>query len=248
MADLEKWQNQHSRIIDEFLFFLNQRSNDFVLKGETALLKCYGLDRFSEDIDLDGQQNDIKIVVQDFCNKYDYSFRVAKDTNTVKRCMLHYNGEKPLKVEVSYRRNAIPKEEITVINGVLVYTIDRLASMKASAYLSRDRIRDLYDVSFICNKYLNQLSEPVKNQIRDAIEYKGLEQFDYLVSTQKDELINESALVDSFLKMTDNLGVLLEIDEENTIKIFHDSNNELIEDSMDSHEEEEEEEEQTFQM
>jgi hypothetical protein len=92
--------------------------------------------------------------------------------------------------------------------------------MKASAYLSRDRIRDLYDVSFICNKYLNQLSEPVKNQIRDAIEYKGLEQFDYLVSTQKDELINESALVDSFLKMTDNLGVLLEIDEENTIKIF----------------------------
>jgi predicted nucleotidyltransferase component of viral defense system len=36
-----------------YLLLLNKRTDQFILKGGTALARCYGLDRFSEDIDLD---------------------------------------------------------------------------------------------------------------------------------------------------------------------------------------------------
>ena len=80
--------------------------------------------------------------------------------------------------------------------------------MKASAYSGRDKIRDLYDICFICNNYWNELSEDVKSFIRIAIEYKGLEQFEYIIKDQKDELIDNKKLEDDFLKMYDKLGIL----------------------------------------
>lgn len=215
---MENWQEQHRVIIDSFLKNLNSITDEFVLKGGTALLKCYGLDRFSEDIDLDSESKDIIEIVDAFCQNNDYEYRVAKNTDTVKRCMIHYGGQKPLKIEVSYRRREIPNEETEIINGIRVYNIDRLASMKASAYMSRDRIRDLYDVSFIVNHYFDELSEPVKNLLRDAIAHKGLEQFDYLVYSQKDDLIDDSALAESFLKAIDKLGILLDDEEMETIE------------------------------
>ena len=48
--------NKHLEIIKEFLNTLSQNNyakDNFTLKGGTALLMCYGLDRFSTDIDLD---------------------------------------------------------------------------------------------------------------------------------------------------------------------------------------------------
>ena len=44
----------HFEIIKDFLLYLNRVSKDYILKGGTSLMTCYGLDRFSEDIDLDG--------------------------------------------------------------------------------------------------------------------------------------------------------------------------------------------------
>ena len=215
---MEEWQQQHRFVIDNILQEINSITDKYILKGGTALMKCYGLDRFSEDIDLDGLTDNIIDLVQTFCQHNNYDYRVAKNTDTVKRCMIHYGGQKPLKVEVSYRRKEIPNEETKLINGIKVYNIDRLASMKASAYMSRDRIRDLYDVSFIVNNYYDELSEPVKNLLRDAISHKGLEQFDYLVNTQTDELIDDSALFESFLEAIDKLGILIDEDEMDTIE------------------------------
>ena len=102
----------------------------------------------------------------------------------------------------------ILKSEITKINGILVYNINEICLMKASAYSGRDKIRDLYDICFICNNYWNELSEDVKSFIRIAVEYKGLEQFEYIIKDQKDELIDNKKLEDDFLKMYDKLGIL----------------------------------------
>ena len=51
---MEDWKMKHRGIMVLFLRFINNLSNDFILKGGTALMLCYSLDRFPEDIDLNG--------------------------------------------------------------------------------------------------------------------------------------------------------------------------------------------------
>ncbi|MDD4291898.1 MAG: nucleotidyl transferase AbiEii/AbiGii toxin family protein [Clostridia bacterium] len=212
---MTSWKVNHRKAIDKFLFHLNESSNDYILKGGTALLACYELDRFSEDIDLDGFNSNIKDIVEEFCLNNGYSFRTAKDTATVKRYMINYgNAERPLKVEVSYRNKFAEKKDVNIINGIMVYSIDALCAMKTNAYLSRDRIRDLYDLSFICGKYYDSLDSRTITTLRDAIGYKGIEQFDYVIKEQKDEFINESKLAADFLSMYDKLGLLYDPDDK----------------------------------
>lgn len=206
----EDWRVQHKDVIVNFLNHLNSVSDDFVLKGGTALMTCYNLDRFSEDIDLDGRNPEIEKIVASFCKEQGVSYRTAKDTDTVKRFMIHYGNPtgKPLKVEISYRRKSIDPSEITKIYGVSVYRLESLCIMKANAYASRDRIRDLYDLAFICNHHWDELSAPTKALVRATVEHKGIEQFDYLIQTQSDELIDKDKLAADFLEMFDRLDLL----------------------------------------
>lgn len=215
---MNEWQIEHGNVISLFLTYLNKKSSNYILKGGTALLSCYNLDRFSEDIDLDGIERNIVDIIDMFCKQNDFNYRIAKDTDTVKRCMINYgNIGKPLKVEVSYRRRDIDISETTIINGINVYNINALCIMKANAYTSRDKLRDLYDVCFICNNYYEQLSPSVISILRSAVEYKGIEHFDYIVKTQSDELIDISKLTEEFLKMFDQLGLLYDEEEEQII-------------------------------
>ena len=176
---------------------------------------CYGLDRFSEDIDLDAKDQNIAEYVVGFCEENQYDFRVAKDTDTVKRYMIHYGNEgKPLKVETSFRRKHIPAEETTKINDVQVYRINPLCAMKVNAYMGRDKLRDLYDITFICNNYFDELQPEIKALLQNALMYKGKEHFDYIVSQQQDDLIDENRLAESFLKMFDKFDLLYTKEEQ----------------------------------
>jgi predicted nucleotidyltransferase component of viral defense system len=216
---MKDWEKNHGAIIDSFVDYLGKNSEDYILKGGTALYLCYDLDRFSVDIDLDGKSRGLTQIVSNFCDKHGFSFRVAKDTSIVERCMIHYeDNQHPLKVEVSYRRMEIPENNIAVINGIKTYNIDTLCGMKVSAYLDRDKIRDLYDVVFLCNKYYDQLSPQRIESMRDAFEYKGVTYFDYITKTQPDELIDVEKLADSFLDAYDKLGLLLEEEELEVIE------------------------------
>lgn len=203
------WQQNHKIIIVKFLKYLNDKSEDYILKGGTALMMCYNLDRFSEDIDLDSvNRYDIKKIVYDFVVQNNYEYRIAKDTDTVKRFMIHYGNVKSLKVEVSYRRCEINESSYSNIDNLKVYNIDELAAMKSAAYAGRDRIRDLYDMVFICNNYWDSIPSGVKTSIRSNIEYKGIEQFDYIMNTQSDELIDKDKLELGYLEMHKKLGLL----------------------------------------
>ena len=44
---------KYVEVMQDFLRFLNLKTNNYVLKGGTALLFGYKLDRFSEDLDFD---------------------------------------------------------------------------------------------------------------------------------------------------------------------------------------------------
>ena len=208
------WKEKHKQIIEDFLLYMNKITDKYYLKGGTSLMECYELNRFSEDIDLDSvDKNSIFKIVSNFCEKYNYSYRLAKDTDFVKRFMINYGGkdeygDKPLKIEISYRKKEINKDDVTKVNGINVYNINNLALMKANAYTSRDKIRDLFDVVFIVNHKYDELNSFVLKTLRNALEQKGVEQFDYIVTTQNDDLINEDLLELEFLEAFDKLGLI----------------------------------------
>ena len=68
----------------------------------------------------------------------------------------------------------------------------------------------MYDVCYIVNNYYDELSYEAKENAYTAIYEKGLDQFDYLVETQKDDLpdISEEDLLTSFLTTCEKLGVI----------------------------------------
>ena len=210
-----EWRKLHGKVISELLKDINESTDNYVLKGGTALMMCYKLDRFSEDIDLDStDHSSIKKIVDDFCRKINYSYRVAKNIDTVQRYMLNYGNErKPLKIEISYRNKNIDPLKYQKINGINVYKIDSICLMKASAYNGRDKIRDLYDLTYICHNYWEELSEVTREVAKTSVEFKGIEQFDYLINTQKDELIDNDKLASDFLELYDKLGLLIDKEE-----------------------------------
>ena len=141
---MKDWRIQHGEEIKHFVHYLKSISNDYILKGGTALALCYGLDRFSEDIDLDAKNKGIIPIIEAYCIKNKYSLRVSKDTHIGERCFINYgNDERPLKIETSHRRKDIPADELNIVNGILTYKIDPLCIMKTNAYLNRDRTRSL---------------------------------------------------------------------------------------------------------
>ena len=218
------WRTEHKQVINSFLEFLNKKTDQYVLKGGTALMTCYGLNRFSEDIDLDGQRKDIIPIIDEFCKKYGYSFNIKKNTDTVKRCMVNYGNEShKLKIETSFRRRDFSDAEIRKINGITVYSINELCIQKSGAYAQRDKIRDLFDLSFITNNYYEELNPYVRSALRNALEFKGLEQFDFIVKDQPDELIDVDVLADNFLSAFDKLGILSEEEEQEAVKEYVDN-------------------------
>lgn len=204
MGTLER--QTHYRVICEVLSKLNAMTDRYILKGGTSLMLCYGLTRFSEDIDLDA--NGVKAGITPVLDSLGYPYRVAKDTATVKRYKIHYDGCSSLKVEISYRRGSIPDyEHYRHGNGIVVYKLPYLAVMKAQAYCSRDRLRDLYDLAFICLNYWGMLDGVTQATVVGALSYRGLENYDYLCQTQDDEFIDKEILGDMVLQVFYNLNL-----------------------------------------
>jgi hypothetical protein len=147
-----------------------------------------------------------------------YINRIAKNTDTVKRVFLNYGVEnRPLKIEASYRKNEISKDDFSIIGDVAVYSINALALQKTLAYAGRDKIRDLYDLTFICKEHYHELDKEAVAAVREVLAYKGLEHFDYLINTQSDELINSEKLASDFLDVYDKLGLIVDSDEKELV-------------------------------
>lgn len=221
------WKVQHKEVISDLLKYINRESKDYILKGGTSLMMCYGLDRFSEDIDLDSiNHNQIKKIIDEYCESKGFSYRTAKDTDTTQRFYLNYgNDSHPLKVEISYRNKFIDKDSRAEnINNILVYNINEIFMMKLNAYTGRDRIRDLYDICFIANNYWDKLLSINKSSLSNALSFKGLEQFDYLVRQQTDALIDNNKLAEDFLIMYEKAGLLLSKEEKQLYVVSKEEN------------------------
>ena len=202
------------KVMQDILQFINKHDKQTtILKDGTGLMFGYNLTRFSEDIDLDSTNTHLEKIIKDFCNIHSYTYNTKKDTPTVKRFMLEYDVNKKIKIEISYRNKHLDTKHYNSFNGIKIYTIDKLFGMKLNAYNDRDKIRDLFDITFIYKHYKQQLPEFAIEQLQDALSFKGLEQFDYLIATQDDELIDKEELAEDFLIMYDDLGLIIENNE-----------------------------------
>lgn len=157
------------------LDFLSRVSTKpMVLKGGTALLLCYGLDRPSFDLDFDGWER-LKLDSVIKATPGIKSFVKHKDTETVLRYKVKLDADpsgKPLKIEVSFRETK--PEVMSEVNGIRVHGIRHLISQKILALSKRGAARDLFDVIFLAERYHDDFSDAEKDMLRKL--YESLDQ------------------------------------------------------------------------
>ena len=189
----------------------NDNKTKLILKGGTALLLCYGLPRFSTDLDYDGEKHGIDIIknieIASKKNKINpMNIIIKKDTQTVKRYMLHYKEEpdKPLKIEISFRNTDFITENQNIIvnkNGIRVYDINTLSGLKIDAFINRYTARDIYDIEFLLRNYPDSIKKEQITVLREKCKSLGV---DYLEKQLKE---------DDVFKSTDCSAIPLSIEE-----------------------------------
>lgn len=156
--------------------------DNFVLKGGTALMLLYGSPRFSEDLDFDGrrQRTDPAAGVVRGAQRVRAveGLRAGKSTPTSRKYYLTYEGgcSRPLKVEFSYRRAAdIDEADVVRRDGIRVYGLTRLASLKIDAFVHRTRARDVFDVGFLLSRHPEAVDEADVIRVREHVDVRGID-------------------------------------------------------------------------
>lgn len=187
---MEIWQNERLKIIKEILPSVGK---NFVLKGGTALALYYGLDRYSEDIDLDSMIGNMDITGKLINPGYEkWELNIKKNTETVFRLMINYGaenerGDYPLKIEISSRNKNLLREGIydyKNIDGVNVYSLNEILKMKIVAFNDRDKIRDFYDLAFYLNKTPEKFSVNMLRSFKERMDYKNLDALALLLENE----------------------------------------------------------------
>ena len=179
----------------------------YVLKGGTALMLGYDLDRFSEDLDFDSTKKlNLETKIHESLPN---GFKITqitkpKDTDTVQRYKVSYttlNGKRRLKIETSYRKKEINTADYTLINDMQIYNIDFLLDNKLLASHDgsspRTTARDLYDIDFIVKNFPDIINDSLIKRLKDfTIDDDALfERFE--------DAYNEDLLVNSKVELDD---------------------------------------------
>lgn len=134
-----------------------------------------------------------------------HNLRTAKNTWAVRRHIVHYRDDamKPLKVEVSYRQaNQIDETNVTVIDGIRTYTIDKLASLKIDALVNRTKARDIFDTSYLLSRYPEAITDTDLQRIDQLIDLIGLNDLEAIMLD--DDILNRFDLTDIAVRLVDN--------------------------------------------
>lgn len=207
-------------------------SSPVVLKGGTALLLAYKLDRNSVDLDFDiekGSEADFASDIERAAKNLGYTncqVNIKKSTDTTKRYMLHNvdgNGASPspLKIEFSARRDVIPEHEYSLIDGFSVYNIGVLATQKTQALIGRNMPRDLYDVNFILTEYRDEIPRSTAEQLISHIEQHGLDTLlsEFGVNAADDEILRNIDVTTLGVQLIENLDKLKDAQSRHSVDI-----------------------------
>jgi len=175
------------------LFVLYQKTGrELVFKGGTALSKCYGLPRFSEDLDFTAAEDAdyLKLVESGLKNfGIEYSIKDEKKSAARKKCRLKLRGplykgsEKTLcsiTLDFSLRESVLAQpalitigRHMDVIPAFEAYAMaqEEILAEKVRAIMTRKSARDLYDIVFL----LRNGAKPQKGLISAKLALFGLE-------------------------------------------------------------------------
>jgi predicted nucleotidyltransferase component of viral defense system len=191
--------------------------NELLLKGGTALLFCYGLPRYSTDLDYDGYNYNIditdKIKSVFISNSQNLDkINVKKDTATVKRFMIHYKEAEnnPIKLEISFRNiddADLVKDKRARINNINTYNIKYLASDKINTFLKRTAARDIFDASFLIQHYSESLNKELIEKCNNKLKTIGLDQLENII--KNDEIIKNFDCDDILVNLENNINKYL---------------------------------------
>ncbi len=190
---------------------LHKNKQPMVLKGGTALRFCYGLDRFSEDLDFDSAKplNLERTISKIFSHlgKNCKSLRnikitLTKKTDTVRRYRVEYGDDINLKIETSLRGTP-DDSDLAVVNGIITYKVSVLIAQKLSALRGRTTARDLHDVIYLYENYYDDFTDEQRATVID------------LYNSQSEVLarFNAAYLEDTILDTEDLLSDLMKLIE-----------------------------------
>lgn len=183
-----------------------------VLKGGTALLLCYGLTRFSEDLDFDSPRKfnivgRIDRILSQRSQRHE--LKIVKDTETVQRIKSHYQGitsDRLLKIETSFR-SAPDESSVTVVNGIRTYKIETLIEQKISALTHRTAARDLYDVAFLAAHYLTNFPLHARETLRLMVQDLNALEQRFEDAFEEDEILATADLSALVLQISESLSL-----------------------------------------
>jgi len=167
-----------------FILYRNY-GNELVFKGGTALKKCYGLNRFSEDLDFTCTNRIDTDKLETGLKRFNIEFEKEKEEyensmNTILRIKGPlYMGIRPslckLIIDFIYREKIQLKPEIKTIGrfleeipsfDVFVMHENEIFAEKIRAIMTRTKARDVYDLWFLLEKGIKLDEELVKEKLK----------------------------------------------------------------------------------
>lgn len=170
---LRKAQHKEiARAQDMIVAELYRQFDTAVIHGGTAIWRCYGGNRFSEDIDV-YIQRDIKRADRLFSNLAQKGFTLTKKRITKNSIYSSLAINRiTVRLEALFKRlpGSLKEYETADSNFITVYTLtpEELIREKVGAYLDRHKVRDLYDVFFLLRhvKKKEEIVEHLQKLIR----------------------------------------------------------------------------------
>ena len=211
MSLTDAQQAEHLEVMTEICHSFNRKGLPMVLKGGTALRLCYGLDRFSEDLDFDcakslNLESSIGAVFSQL-GKTEQHLRntdisVTKDTQTVKRYRIIYAEDINLKLETSLRGTP-NDDDLVELNGILTYKIERLIQQKLRALSGRTAARDLHDVIYLYENFFDSFGKEELDDIEALYRNQSSVIDEYNSAYSEDTILSTTDFLDDLGKLID---------------------------------------------
>lgn len=220
MMELTEEQKDHHLLMKRLAINLND--TPCVLIGGTALYLCYGLDRFSVDIDLDTSKkiNLDSRIKNNLPPKIKLNtLKHIKDTPINSKYNINYIGstgnENNLVVEMKIKENTeIP---FTIIDDIKVATVNYLIKAKIECLQERTKSRDLYDLSFLTEKFKHEFDHNDIQKLTHFVKKNDLLN-KYMEDWNEDPLLSKFDITDKIIQLTKNIEQIKDFQFNNSLK------------------------------
>jgi predicted nucleotidyltransferase component of viral defense system len=159
---------------DILIMKMYEKFPNAVIHGGTAIWRCYGSNRFSEDVDVYLQPRDKnKKILEDFFDNLKalgFLMRKFKLTNNTLFSKLSYENVE-IRFEAAFKdiKCIVKPFELTdgTFMNVLTLSAEDLILEKILAYRKRKKVRDVYDINFLL-KFVNN-REKIEKKLKEFL-------------------------------------------------------------------------------